>query len=583
MATLAEHPMHSTASPMPNMPATYDQDLDTFINFDQLTYTSADSRPKVALASQPSVASTDFSASDARSASFASSGQSPLAFQAPSHHYEEHRQQTGLPPGYPVNGELFQGRMKREDIPFEFNAAPSRQPSEMDVEADGMNNAPFFFSANSAKNQYVDPNALGGHELAQAGPSTQVGRMYPGMHQQQAAIAAKAAQQQKQNDVLRQQQMQQRRVEESQNAPVRTVRGSDPVVEERISRLLQQMRQQAIAAGETSPSPSSILPHMAKSKKDEADMDEDERLLASEEGKKLSSKERRQLRNKVSARAFRSRRKEYIGQLESEIASRTNETHELRLQNRQLFEENARLNDLARMLLGSPHFANFLNDMPDNAVPPQIQAQQQQQQQQQHHQQQQPQQAAIQPNMQALPKEATRQQEFQMQQNPQSGMVMVPNQSLDASMMNNAGWNSGIDINYGNTPVFAVIDVPEGPALDFAALSGKSSSVCDGKDEAPVLDLPERQVLTQSDVGVANPDVDIDESDPAFALFVDSPVRSTVSDNDVPFNGVQADKAAPHFELVADQTSANQIRFDYLCSSMEAAFDRVSLFTSHLQ
>ena len=329
MATLAEHPMHSTASPMPNMPATYDQDLDTFINFDQLTYTSADSRPKVALASQPSVASTDFSASDARSASFASSGQSPLAFQAPSHHYEEHRQQTGLPPGalsmtynqvtsmgfnnapqgYPVNGEMFQGHMKREDVPFDFNAAPTRQPSEMDVEADGMNNAPFFFSANSGKSQYVDPNALGGHELAQAGPSTQVGRMYPGMHQQQAAIAAKAAQQQKQNDVLRQQQMQQRRVEESQNAPVRTVRGSDPVVEERISRLLQQMRQQAIAAGETSPSPSSMLPHMAKSKKDEADMDEDERLLASEEGKKLSSKERRQLRNKVSARAFRSRRK----------------------------------------------------------------------------------------------------------------------------------------------------------------------------------------------------------------------------------------------------------------------------------
>jgi hypothetical protein len=44
-------------------------------------------------------------------------------------------------------------------------------------------------------------------------------------------------------------------------------------------------------------------------RKDEEEMDEDERLLASEEGKKLSSKERRQLRNKVSARAFRSRRK----------------------------------------------------------------------------------------------------------------------------------------------------------------------------------------------------------------------------------------------------------------------------------
>lgn len=595
MATLAEHPMHSTASPMPNMPASYDQDLDSFINFDQLTYTSADARPKVAQASLPLVASTEFSASDARSASFASSGQSPIAFQAPSHHYEEHRQQTGLPPGalsmtynqvnpvgfnngpqgYPVNGEMLARQMKREDVPFDFNTAPARNPSEMDVESDGMNSTPYFFSANPGKSQYVDPNALGGHELAQAGPSTQVGRMYPGMHQQQAAMAAKAAQQQKQNDVLRQQQMQQRRVEEGQNAPNRNARGNDPVVEERISRLLHQMRQNAIAAGEASPSPSSMLPHMAKSKKDEADMDEDERLLASEEGKKLSSKERRQLRNKVSARAFRSRRKEYIGQLESEIATRTNETHELRLQNRQLFEENARLNDLARMLLGSPHFANFLNEMPDNTVPPQIQAQQQQQPQPQ------PQQAAPQPNMQ-VPKEANRHQEFQMQQNPQANMVMVPNQGMDTSMMNNAGWNSGIDMNYGNTPVFAVLDVPEGPALDAAALSGKSSSsVSDSKDEAPVLDRPESQTQ-QSDVGVANPDVEIDESDPAFALFVDSPAPATASD-DVSFGGIQTEKTAPHYELVVDQTAVSQNRFNYLCSSIEAAFDRVSLVTSHLQ
>lgn len=325
MATLAEHPMHATASPM--QMNTYDQDLDSFINFDQLAYTSAEAaRPKVALASQPSVAGTEYSASDMRSTSFASSGQSPLAFPAPSHHYEEHRQQTGLPPGalsmtynqvpqmnftngqgYPMNGDVFAGQMKREDTTFDFNTAPTRNPSDMDLESDGVNNAPYFFQAGAGKNQYVDPNALGGHELAQAGPSTQVGRMYPGMHQQQAAMAK--AQQQKQ-DMLRQQQMQQRRVEEVPNAAAtRGTRQPDPVVEERISRLLQQMRANAVASGEASPTPSSVLPHMAKAKKDEADMDEDERLLASEEGKKLSSKERRQLRNKVSARAFRSRRK----------------------------------------------------------------------------------------------------------------------------------------------------------------------------------------------------------------------------------------------------------------------------------
>jgi hypothetical protein len=51
------------------------------------------------------------------------------------------------------------------------------------------------------------------------------------------------------------------------------------------------------------------LGNLPRAKKEDDEMDEDERLLASEEGKKLSSKERRQLRNKVSARAFRSRRK----------------------------------------------------------------------------------------------------------------------------------------------------------------------------------------------------------------------------------------------------------------------------------
>jgi hypothetical protein len=82
----------------------------------------------------------------------------------------------------------------------------------------------------------------------------------------------------------------------------------EPHVEESISRLLNQMRQNG---GALTPEDGDhdLLPHIARMKKDEEDMDEDERLLASEEGKKLSSKERRQLRNKVSARAFRSRRK----------------------------------------------------------------------------------------------------------------------------------------------------------------------------------------------------------------------------------------------------------------------------------
>ena len=261
------------------------------------------------------------------------------------------------------------------------------------------------------------------------------------------------------------------------------------------------------------------------------------------------------------------------------------------MENRGLYEENARLNDLARMLLGSPHFANFLNEMPDS-VPAQIQAPQQPQSQPQPQpqpqQQQQQQQPQSQPQQVSVPKEsaAPRAPEYQMQQNPQVSMVMVPTQGMDASMMN-AGWNSGIDMNFGNPSVFAVLDVPEGPAFDIETLSGKNSSPLgtseSSKDVAPVIECPENEDLTQKcDIGTLNPDIDIDESDPAFALFIDTPATPEISGDELVFDGVQSQKPDTHYELVVDLTNA-QSRLNMLCSSMEAAFERVSSVTSHLQ
>ena len=276
---------------------------------------------------------------------------------------------------------------------------------------------------------------------------------------------------------------------------------------------------------------------------------------------------------------------EYIGQLESEIASRTNETHDLRMQNRALYEENARLTDLAHMLLSSPHFSNFMEEMNANQgssqqqsqAQPQPQPQPQQQQQQQAPPQPQPQ---PQPQQMAQPKESNAApQEFPMQQN---SVVMVPNQGMDMSAMglNNGGWNSGIDMNFTNTPVFAVTDVPEGPALNAAALSGKSSSFMGSlpsKDEVPVLErapVEEPQEVT----GIENPDVELDESDPAFALFLDAPSQES-SQESSQFDGVQTDK----INLVVESDSrSNADQFAQLCLSMEAAFQRVSAVTSHL-
>ncbi|KAL4934533.1 bZIP transcription factor [Aspergillus undulatus] len=608
MATLAEHPVVAQTS--------YDQDIDSFLNLDQISYTPSEpARSKIGLTSQPSLPSSEFVSSDARSSSFASSSQSPVAFPAPSHQYDEHKQQTGLPPGalaqaIPFNqitpmgfgasspgfamtgGDMFQPQIKRDEAPLDFNSTPSRNLSDMDLESDSLMTVPgFYFSPSSNKNQFVDPNALGGQEIVPMGPSTQVGRMYPGMHQQ--AAMAKAAQQQRQHDMLRQQQQQQLQQQPSNELPqTQHQHGPNALVEERITRLLQQMKSASGSPSDDSPSPSGAS-HLAKSKKDEQDMDEDERLLASEEGKKLSSKERRQLRNKVSARAFRSRRKEYIGQLESEVAQRTTEAHELRMQNRTLYEENARLTEFARTLLASPQFSQFLDEMNVNGLPSaQTQLPHQSQPQSQ---QPQPPTMSQPPVQQAnLPKEPTPsngQHEFQMQQqHSQMGMMMVPSQGIDVSTMNmnNGGWNTGIDVNFGNAPVFAVLEVPQPPILDTEALSGKPSSSSESfsskdvpfLDYSPLAERSEQQIVMDA----GDQDVVVNESDPVLALFADQPKQSVPEVvQGSSFDGIESGKACT-FELVVENDStAAANRLAYLCSSMEDAFQRITMLTAHLQ
>lgn len=90
------------------------------------------------------------------------------------------------------------------------------------------------------------------------------------------------------------------------------------------------------------------------------DVAEDEISEHEQDTKGLSSKEKRQLRNKVSARAFRSRRKEYIGQLESEVEQKEKEVAELNTRNKELTEENRRLLNTTKKMLSSSAFKGFL-------------------------------------------------------------------------------------------------------------------------------------------------------------------------------------------------------------------------------
>ena len=259
---------------------------------------------------------------------------------APSHQYELYPQQTSLAPGayaavnqvsdysssnglqdYGYVPDAYRFDMNTMDDGFDFGSAPSQSfssiPEEVEEEYNSMMEEPLSASLDSTFGDFINPNAISTPE--DVTPKTRFPfasrRLYPGVHQEQAAQAKGLAEAEKQ---IKQQQQSSTVPQQQSRQPATRVHGgssrppTDPIIEERISRLLNQMRHSSVASSndDDGATPNANgLPHIARSRKEEDEMDEDERLLASEEGKKLSSKERRQLRNKVSARAFRSRRK----------------------------------------------------------------------------------------------------------------------------------------------------------------------------------------------------------------------------------------------------------------------------------
>jgi len=291
-------------------------DMDSFFDFNQGTI-----QPSPALASS--------------STPFEKQQEERQRFNGPSHDYHQYKQQVGLPVGSMANlppmsqaRDMFGGYSSGVgDMGFDSGIAGWSSGFDIDTDmAMDFNNPQsamptMFFPApsrDSPSDTFVNPNTIGGREE----PASNVGRLWPGMHSQQAQQAAmqKAAQAQavsQRQMKLQSQHAQYRQSVSSSHSQAPTQQSnskrpshvSEPHVEESISRLLNQMRNNTGADANDADSPSDLLPHIARMKKDEEEMDEDERLLASDEGKKLSSKERRQLRNKVSARAFRSRRK----------------------------------------------------------------------------------------------------------------------------------------------------------------------------------------------------------------------------------------------------------------------------------
>ncbi|QIW96197.1 hypothetical protein AMS68_001715 [Peltaster fructicola] len=453
--------------------------MDTFFDFNQGT---TEPSPAAGSSSKHWDAASPFDKSQDRQ-----------QFSGPSHDYNQYKQQVGLPMGsvsIVPQQSMFDGYNSGLDMGFDSWATGIDIDTDIPMDFNNMDAsvpAMFFPTNNAPADNFVNPNSIGGEE-----PVSNVGRLWPGMHSQQAAMQ-KAAQtqavQQRQTKAQFPHQQQQPQQQFRQPAPPAPNNGkrpaqlADPQVEERITRLLAQMRQNSAISNDDSASPSDLLPHVARMKKDEDDMDEDERLLASDEGKKLSSKERRQLRNKVSARAFRSRRKEYIGQLEGEVAVKAQEAATLRSENDALIQENERYRSFIETILRHPAFGPFMNDLskdPNVLSLPQQQPQQQ-------------------PQHQPTPQPPQQQQQQQQQQMPEdtkpaflnfdASQIQVPQQHQtervnlatipegDFSKLNINGFQNFNDFRSVNA--FAVTDLPNGPQVDslFSANPATFSSL----------------------------------------------------------------------------------------------------------
>lgn len=593
MATAVHHAV-TMPSNFGNANQCFDPDTDSLFDFSQLP-----SPTPPAISRQPSNAQSAI-ASPANTLLDGDDMQTPAK---PSHEYERFKQQTGLPTGsiaginpsfsssysmYSSTGIDEMSLMGDSSVMGGWN---SGLPMDMDV---SMSSQPaFFYPSNDASqsSDFVDPSAITQEEVQNV-------RVWPGMHQQQAqqqALAkAQAQAQQQRAQQLVQQRQQQANQQHSRQQHSRNLSSSplsDARTEETIARVVNQIRQQSqnnALAGANGHN--DLLPHIIRAKKDEEDMDEDERLLASEEGKKLSSKERRQLRNKVSARAFRSRRKEYIGQLEGEVAVKTNECNELRTQNRALMEENARSRAFIERLLRHQAFTPFLEELSRDesleAKPAMSTLS-----------------GSTTPTPAPVRKDASayQNQQFGAMSQPQVGMTLVPETPLDMSMLNlnSNSWamsNGSSSFNYQQPQVFAVTELPAGPSnpLDMDVISGKGYSAIfaaesDVSNEQVKADYP---VVERAMPSEKSSPVEIeDDEDAEFDLYNSAPVSTSavgipnIEDHESLFGDVNSEKVFAHFQLQISDEVADELkmaRFQRQCARMEAAFERVVALTSHL-
>jgi hypothetical protein len=231
------------------------------------------------------------------------------------------------------------------------------------------------------------------------------------------------------------------------------------------------------------------------------------------------------------------------------------------------------------MLLSSPSFSGFLDTLSQNpaAVQPA------------------PAPAAVQQQTdnRVVRKDVNPYAAQQQMQQQQIGMAMIPEQTMDFSML-----DLNTDGAYSYQPqVFSVLSLPE-TVIDSDILSGKTSSFSPLASEAEKIELPTVERAPESapaKVEVAPIEEVADEefdADPAFALYTNEPAATTVSKPQDLEDVLELLASIPakesHFELVVesrvseDEAEAAMRRVDRLCEGIERMADLLKTLTIDL-
>lgn len=233
-------------------------------------------------------------------------------------------------------------------------------------------------------------------------------------------------------------------------------------------------------------------------------------------------------------------------------------------------EENTRLTDLTRMLLSSPAFSGFLNELSANGMPaPPTTASNQQSQ--------------IKSQARPTRKDVNPHQVSRQMQNqqPQINMAMIPETSIDFSVLEQPvnNWNS---IPSNDFQVFSVSALPQVPVLDLSPISGKALSTQISpdvtKETAQIAELP---AWVKPDADVVAETTTEDMMDEAFDLYNDSSMTTSTSKPyslDTFLASLKPETNKYTLDLTTNLNEAGFAQLKRMCDAMDETCERVAAY-----